>query len=140
MRAGPRSTGEDGNRGSCCAPVWLRWRAKQELRGGETFYYVHGGTAYRAAPERMSVVSRRRCRRSGCLPRASEQIEAEGQQSGPSSVGEESEVADAHEGGRQHMQQKPAQELIDFKSHGPLLVAMRGISPAEGDVAISESD
>src|ERR1035441_2770802 len=88
----------------------------------------------------MSVVSRRRCRRIGYLLRASEQMEAERQQSGSSSVGEESEVADAHEGGRQHMEQKSAQELIDFKSHGPLLVAMRGVSPAKGDVAIGESD
>jgi hypothetical protein len=39
-------------------------------------------------------------------------MEAERQQSGTSSVGEESETADAHEGGRQHMQQKSAQELI----------------------------
>ena len=46
-------------------------------------------------------------------------MEAERQQSGTSSVGEESEVADAHETGRQHMEQKSAQELIDFKSHGP---------------------
>src|ERR1035441_7245537 len=88
----------------------------------------------------MSVVSRRRCRRIGYLLRASEQMEAERQQSGTSSVGEESEVADAHEGGRQHMQQKSAQELIDFKSHRPLLVAVRGVSPAKGDVAVGESD
>src|ERR1019366_821200 len=88
----------------------------------------------------MSVVSRRRCRRIGCLPRASEQMEAERQQSGTSSVGEESEVADAHEGGRQHMQQKSAQELIDFKSQGLFLLAVRGVSPAKGDVAVGESD
>jgi hypothetical protein len=31
-------------------------------------------------------------------------------------------------------------KLIDFKSHGPLLVAVRGISPAEGDFAIGQSD
>ena len=56
------------------------------------------------------------------------------------SVGEESEVADAHETGRQQMEQKAAQELIDSQSHEPLLVAVRGISPAEGDLAIGESD
>ena len=49
-------------------------------------------------------------------------MEAERQQSGTSSVGEESEVADAHEGGRQHMEQKSAQELIDFKSQGLFLL------------------
>lgn len=67
-------------------------------------------------------------------------MEAEPQQSGTLSVGEESEVADAHEGGRQHMEQKSAQELIDFKSHEPLLVTVRGVSPAKGDVAVGESD
>ena len=67
-------------------------------------------------------------------------MEAERQKSGTPSVGEKSEVADAHEAGRQHMEQKSAQELIDFKSHGPFPVAVRGISPAEGDLAISQSD
>lgn len=38
------------------------------------------------------------------------------------------------------MEQKSAQELVDFKSHGPLLVAVRGVSPAEGDLAIGQSD
>ena len=38
------------------------------------------------------------------------------------------------------MEQKSAQELIDFQSHGPLLVAVRGVSPAEGDLAIGQSD
>ena len=67
-------------------------------------------------------------------------MEAERQQSGTSSVGEKPEAADAHEGGRQHMEQESAQELVDFKSHGPFLVAVRGISPAEGDLAIGQSD
>jgi hypothetical protein len=38
------------------------------------------------------------------------------------------------------MEQEAAQELIDIQSHGPLLVAVRGIAPAEGDVAIGQSD
>ena len=38
------------------------------------------------------------------------------------------------------MEQKSAQELIDFQSHGLLLVAVRGVSPAEGDLAIGQSD
>src|SRR5271169_1624102 len=38
------------------------------------------------------------------------------------------------------MEQKSAQELIDFQSHGPLLVAVRGVSPSEGDLAIGQSD
>jgi len=38
------------------------------------------------------------------------------------------------------MEQKSAQELIDIQSHGLLLVAVRGVSPAEGDLAIGQSD
>ena len=38
------------------------------------------------------------------------------------------------------MEQEAAQELIDSQSHEPFLVAVRGIAPAEGDVAIGESD
>ena len=38
------------------------------------------------------------------------------------------------------MEQEAAQELFDIQGHEPLLVAMRGIAPAEGDVAIGESD
>ena len=42
--------------------------------------------------------------------------------------------------GRQQVEQEAAQELIDSQSHEPFLVAVRGIAPAEGDVAIEESD
>ncbi len=38
------------------------------------------------------------------------------------------------------MEQEAAQELIDIQSHGPLLVAVRGVAPAKGDVAIGQSD
>jgi hypothetical protein len=38
------------------------------------------------------------------------------------------------------MEQEAAQELIDIQGHEPLPVAMRGIAPAEGDVAIGESE
>src|SRR5271156_5234189 len=38
------------------------------------------------------------------------------------------------------MEQKASQELIYAQTHEPLLVAMGGIAPAEGDVAIGESN
>ncbi len=38
------------------------------------------------------------------------------------------------------MQQEAAQELIDRQSHEPLLVAVSGVAPAEGDVALGESN
>jgi len=51
MRAEVRVEAEGGNRGSSGAPVWLRWRAKQELRGGEPLDDAHGCAADRAVPE-----------------------------------------------------------------------------------------
>ena len=38
------------------------------------------------------------------------------------------------------MEQEASQELIYAQSYEPLLVAVRGIAPAEGDVAIGESN
>ena len=49
-------------------------------------------------------------------------------------------MAYAHEAGWQQMEQEAAKELIDCQSHEPLLVAVRGIAPSEGDVAIGESN
>src|ERR1019366_444046 len=69
-----------------------------------------------------------------------EQLEAERQEDGALPVGEKSEVADAHEAAWQQMEQESAQELLDIQSHEPLLVAMGGVSPLEGDIALRESD
>ena len=69
-----------------------------------------------------------------------EQPEAERKKFCSPPVGEEAEVADAHEAARQQVQQEAAQELIDRQSHEPLLVAVGGVAPAEGDVAVGESN
>jgi len=67
-------------------------------------------------------------------------VESTAQQCGASPVGEESEVAYADEARRQKVEQEAAQELIAGQSHEPLLVAVGGVSPAEGDVARGESN
>ena len=38
------------------------------------------------------------------------------------------------------MEQEAAQELMDWQSHEPFPVAVRGVAPSEGDVALGESD
>jgi len=38
------------------------------------------------------------------------------------------------------MEQEAAQKLVDIQSHEPFLVAVRGIAPAEGAVAVGEGD
>jgi len=51
VRGRARSEPEDGDRGSCCAPVWVRRRAKPELRSRKPFDEMHGSAANRAVPE-----------------------------------------------------------------------------------------
>jgi hypothetical protein len=55
-------------------------------------------------------------------------------------MGEKAEVADANEAWGQHVEQETTQELLDGKCHQALLVAVRGVSPAEGDLAIFQAD
>src|SRR5271163_3088248 len=69
-----------------------------------------------------------------------EQLEAERQQRGASPVGEEAEVADAHEAAWQQVEQEAAQELVDRQRQEALLVGVGGVPPAEGDVALLEDD
>jgi hypothetical protein len=49
-------------------------------------------------------------------------------------MGEEPEVADAHETFGQHMQKEAAQELDGGEGHPPLLLAVGIVLPTEGDV------
>jgi len=49
-------------------------------------------------------------------------------------MSEEAEVADAHEAGEKHVEQKASQELVHRQGHETLLVAVGGVSPAEGDL------
>ena len=56
------------------------------------------------------------------------------------SIGEESEVADAHEPFRKHVKQKTAQELLCGQCHIALNVSMGTVSPTEGDLSIRKRD
>jgi hypothetical protein len=65
----------------------------------------------------------------------SQQLKTEWQKSRASTVGQKAEVADANEAGGKHVKQEAAQELLDRQGHQALLVAVSGVSPAEGDLA-----
>src|SRR5258708_37054908 len=106
---------EDVDRGSCCAPVGLRWRAEQELSGGEPFDDVHGSATGRTVPERARLVRRRRCCRSGHVFQATKQLEAERQESGAFPVGKGAEVGDGHETAWEQGGQGGGEELFDSK-------------------------
>ena len=68
------------------------------------------------------------------------QLPAEGQQGGAAAVGEEAEVADADEAGGEQVQEEAAHELIGGHRHESLFVAVSGVAPAEGDVAVLQGD
>jgi len=55
-------------------------------------------------------------------------------------VSEEAEIADAHKTARQQVEEKAAKELFDRQGHEPLLVAVSGVAPAKGYVALGESN
>ena len=67
-----------------------------------------------------------------------EQAETQWKKLGSSPIGEESEVADAHEATRQHVEQEAAEELINRQSHDALAIAVRGVAPSERDFAIGK--
>ena len=70
--------------------------------------------------------------------RRAEQSAAAFERSAPSAVGEESEVADAHQSAGQNVKQETAQELMSGNSHDLLLAAVSIVSPAERDVLVLE--
>ena len=55
-------------------------------------------------------------------------------------MGQKAEMADADEARGKHVKQEAAQELLHRKGHQTLLVTMRGVSPAKGNLAALEGD
>ena len=70
--------------------------------------------------------------------RHAEQRAAAFERSTSSAVGEEPEVANAHQSVRQNMKQETAQELMSGNSHDLLLTAVSIVSPAERDSLVLE--
>jgi len=65
-----------------------------------------------------------------------EHAETQWKKLGSSPIGEEAEIADAHEAARQPMEQEAAQELIDRQARHALPISVRGIPPSECDVVV----
>ena len=55
-------------------------------------------------------------------------------------VGQETEVADAHEAWGKHVEEKAPQKLLHRQGHQALLVGVGGVSPAKGDLVVGERD
>jgi hypothetical protein len=69
-----------------------------------------------------------------------EQVKAKRQQRGASPVGQEAEVANAHEAFGKHVQQEAAQEFIEWKGQQLLFVVVSGVAPTESDLAVGQRD
>ena len=67
-------------------------------------------------------------------------MKAEREQRAAAAMSHPTEVADADESRRQHVQQESAQELVDRQRHQALLILVSGIAPAEGDDAVGKRD
>ena len=76
----------------------------------------------------------------GCEGCAHKNLFAAQKQRPAAAAGEETEVADADETARQHMQQKTPQELIGGQSEESFLVFMSGVSPAKRDLVIQQGN
>jgi len=58
----------------------------------------------------------------------------------PPPVSEKAEVADSHKTAWQHVEEEAAKELFDRQGHEPFLIAVSGVAPAKGYVAVGESN
>jgi hypothetical protein len=121
---------------SCSDDIRGRWRTELELGSRKPFDDQHWPTTLGAKP---SIA------RTGGgylwlgLCRA-EQLQAKWQGCGTSAIGQEAEVADAHETLGEQMQQEAAQELIDRERQQFLFVVVGGIAPTKCDRPVRKPD
>jgi len=109
VRSGWKNTFEL-ERVASCRSGDHRWRAKLDFSSGESFDDHHRPTTLGARPEIArtgggGLLLGLRC--------PAEQLEGKWQGGGPFAVGQDAEVADAHETFREQVQQEAAQELIE---------------------------
>ena len=69
-----------------------------------------------------------------------EEAAAEGEPGGAVAVGEEAEVADAVEAGRQDVEQEPAHELAGVEGHDLVATLVAVVLPAEADRVVGHGD
>jgi len=115
VRSGVRKRVASGGVRSCGMFEGEWWGAEQEFGWGEPFDEAHASSAERAVPERLGAGMFCGLRWIWLReqPGGVQQAEAEWQEQSPSPVGEEAEVADAHEAAWEQVEEEAAQELID---------------------------
>jgi hypothetical protein len=89
------------------------WRTKLDFDSREPFYDHHRSTTLGTAPEIAQVIGGGGVLFGLRFLCHAQQLKAKRQEGGASSVGQETEVADAHEAFGKQVQQEAAQELIE---------------------------
>jgi hypothetical protein len=112
-----------------------RWGTKLDFRSGESFDDEHRPPTLGTSPKIARARGRNLLFGLWC---GTEQLETKWRGSGTSAVGQEAEVADAHETFREQVQQKAAQELIERYGHQLLFVVVGGVAPMKRDLPISK--
>jgi len=117
-----------------------RYIGAGQLSSGATRDDMQGAAfALRAAPAKRRLLLF--CQQRAWLRHGSAETEpAESQRLAAIAVGEQSEVADLDEAGRQNMEQEAADELDCIEAHDAAAVPMSGISPSEAHLAIFEAE
>ena len=95
---------------SCGESIRGRWRTELDLRRRKSFDDQHRATAFGASPKIAGTGGGDLVLGLWC---GTEQLKTKWQNGGTFAVGEEAEVADAHETFGEQMQQEAAQEFID---------------------------
>ena len=111
-----------------------------DLGSSEPFDDLHGSATVGTAIKICSVFRRGGVFFGRWFWGCAQQLKAEGQKGGASAVGQEAEMPNTHEALRKDVQQKTGQEFIDGQGQQFLFVAVSGIAPTKGDLAIGKGD
>ena len=111
-----------------------------DLGSSEPFDDLHGSATLGTAIKIWSVFRRARVFFGWWFWGCAQQLKAQGQKGGASAVGQEAEMPNTHEALRKDVQQKTGQEFIDGQGQQFLFVAVSGIAPTKGDLAIGKGD
>jgi len=105
----------------------------------ESFHDEHGGgTVWTTEASVLGRSGMGGCERMG-FGVVQQQTLTVGQEFCALAIGEESEGTDTDKAAGENMEQETAQELVCGEGHHPLLITVRIIFPAEGDLVLVES-
>ena len=100
----------------------------------------HTGQRERSTPVSRCMQHGDRFGRASCGWGLAEEVTAPRQRASTRAIGEQAEVANAHEAARHHVQQKASQEFVGVERHDLHAVVVGVVLPAESDAAVAVID